>query len=177
MRTYKVYMQKDKELINKNKLAELFDGMPDILETKDNTIFGIKFNPEDYVFNEKKIIGKIIQFKLKPLVMTNFKFLMLLVEMQKTNMILKSFEIKNDDNDNEETESIMSRTDENINGDLAFFENNDMKIKFIEIGFFESYSRFTVYSNGIISATDRFSEEEAEELARVIEFLFKGNNL
>ncbi|MDG4957320.1 hypothetical protein [Lactococcus lactis] len=168
-----------------NTLVSLFSDTPSFL-TKNEKFVCVKYNPDTYLSNEKKISNLYKQKVFKPLIITNYKFLALLLQLNKSNKIdaeYTDFYFSNTEYDETDDQYILKEEiKEYIKKDTLDFEellsilsDSDYNIKFVEFKVKKSTDYVTIYTSGNIKYEKSIENVSFETVLDIIEFLFTGS--
>lgn len=184
MKIYKpIHLIQSVSLGKVNEISKLFSDYEDTPIQNDSKfdLAFIRYSPDTYFSNGKQI-GELFQSGIfDPLVMTNYKFLALLLVCSSNPLVIFSdFSFKNDD---ENVESEENRTlikdlidnDKKIDRSFEFLKDIDQRISRIEFTMDNFKNKVVFYSNGNIGLSDNFSQIYYKEVLNLVEFLFTGS--
>lgn len=164
------------------KISRLFSEHTNnlMIDNNDFRLALIRYSPDIY-FDNGYDVGKLFQDGVfEPLVMTNYKFLALLLVCSTNSSILFSdFSFRNDDENDESEENRthikdLIDSDKKIDRSFEFLKDLDQRISRIEFLIDNHKNRVVFYSNGNIGLSDSFSQTYYREVFRLTEFLFTG---
>ncbi|MFK4912061.1 MULTISPECIES: hypothetical protein [Lactococcus] len=163
-----------------NKLFSEHEGIP-LQSDGDFKIALVRYSPDIY-FNNGVEIGKLFQDEVfEPLVMTNYKFLALLLICSTNPLILFSdFSFKNDDDIEESEENRtyikdLIDSDQKIDRSFEFLKDIEQRISRIELTIESPKNRVVFYSNGNVGLSDSFAKTYFNVVFQLVEFLFTGS--
>lgn len=178
MKVYKpIRLIKDLSYDEITALSKLFSDDNDIIRHNEFTL--LKYSPDTY-FKNGRAIGDLFQSDIfEPLIMTNYKFLaLLLVCSSHSQLIFSDFSFKKYD-DGQEVEDekyhVRSLLDEqgNVSGSFEFLKDVGQKIASVELKVGNSSDIVIVYSSGNIAFSDSISDNK-KCILDIVQFLFTG---
>lgn len=180
MRVYKpIKISEGFDLQNIDCFTSLFSNENDTINTESTKYICVRYNPDVYNVNQVKVADYFSNNLFKPLTMTNYKFLFLLLEIS-SNKIFKfvNFEFKTDGEEAErEKTQVREMIEEGVKSTFEFLNEKGQKISYIDINVFDRINTVRIYSSGNIAISNRFKEENYFILLNLIEFLFTGKGL
>ena len=165
-----------------NKISKLFSNHEDapIRNGGKFDLTFVRYSPDTYFSNGDQI-GELYQNGIfDPLVMTNYKFLALLLVCSSNPLVLFSdFSFKNADESDEAVESRgqikeLIESEKEVTRSFEFLKETGQRISRIELGIESARNKVVIYSNGNIGLSNNFPEALYEEVFSLIEFLFTG---
>lgn len=163
------------------EFAALFSERTQIISKKKKTFVCIRYNPDTYLKNQEQIGIFYNANFFKPLVMTNYKFLALLLKISNEDIVsFKNFSFYNGDSeegeiDKEEIESQINQG-RDIDFTFDFLEEADQRIKYVELHLGSSKNKVRIYASGNIGLSENFDPEYNNYILDMVEFLFIGRN-
>ncbi|MCH7321803.1 hypothetical protein LZ480_07835 [Solibacillus sp. MA9] len=144
-----------------------------------NKYICVRYNPDIYNINQEKIAEFFSKDLYKPLTMTNYKFLYLLLEISKSEVFkFVNFEFKFDGEEAEiEKMQVKEMIEDDVKSSFEFLNETGQKISYIDFDIFDKYNSIRIFSSGNIGVSNRFNEEYNNILLNLIEFLFTGKGL
>ena len=179
MATYKaIHILKDFSLSELEGLASLFSSEKSIIGKEDNPFKCIAYNPDCYLKNMDKISRQFENGNFRPVIITNYKFLALLLWGYKLEeFIFTDFSFKEDGEEAELEKEIvkgmLSDSDEVLNIS-NFLEENSQKIQYVELYLKSFQNRVCIHSNGNISLSNTFDKGLYSFIIKIVQFLFIG---
>ncbi len=159
--------------------ASLFSNKQSFIEKNGKPFLCIPYNPDTYYLNQKEISIAFEEGKFQPLVVTNYKFLALLLwTSKKSEFVFTDFSFKED---GEEAESEKTTVQDMISeGDDVktvsdFLKDNSQKIQYIELCMVNQKNKIRIFSNGNIALSNSFDKAMYSLVTDIVEFLFTGN--
>lgn len=178
MRTYKaIQILRDLSPSELDDFASLFSNKQSIISDK-NQFICVALNPDCYLLNEAKIGQLFSEDYFRPLIITNYKLLsLLLITARKEEFLFTDFSFKEDGDEHENDKRIVKEMLSESNDVLdisSFLKENSQKIRYIELSIENRKNRMRIYSNGNISLTNSFDERLNKLVLSVVQFLFTG---
>lgn len=163
------------------KFIRYFSNKHEAIVETGNRYVCIPFNPDIYILNQENIFKYFVQNKFVPLVLSNFKFLSLLLEIDENKKIIfKDFSFKMSDEEayieKNEVEDLLLKN-HNLKSANLYLKESNHTIKNIELQVANSNNRLIIHSSGNISISNRFEEIYYCEILKIIQFLFTSEGL
>ncbi|MCT0506805.1 hypothetical protein [Lactococcus cremoris] len=164
------------------KISKLFSNYEDdpIRNNSNFDLVFVRYSPDVY-FSHGEEIGKLFESDtFDPLVMTNYKFLALLLVCSSNPMIVFSdFSFKNSDEsdrseENREHIKEMIESEDKVTRSFKFLKNIGQRISRIELSIESTRNKVVVYSNGNIGLSNNFPSKYYKEVFPLVELLFTG---
>lgn len=180
MRIFKaIQILKDFKPNELDKFSSLFSSKQSIIADESNTFVCLSFNPDQYLRNEKTISEYFVKDYFRPLIITNYKLVaLLLVTSKMEGYIFSDFSFKEDGEEAESEKEVVQEMLIN-NKDVSlisnFLKENSQKIQYIELELFKTKNRVRVFSNGNISLSNAFEKEYYSSVLKIVKFLFTGS--
>ncbi|WP_426272581.1 hypothetical protein [Exiguobacterium sp. R-17] len=180
MKTYKAIHLLNEKAVNELKnISSLFSEKERLIFVESKPYVCVSFTPDVYFKNIHENNSYFISNYFKPLIMTNYKFLSLLLEISEDpNYKFIDFSFKQDgdegDQEKEFVEEIISR-ERNVQASFDFLESKDQTIKYIDLIVCDSKHPIRIDSSGNISVPNNFSEKYSPYIINLIEYLFTGH--
>lgn len=179
MRVYKpIKISEAFELNNIDYFTSLFSNEPCALKN-DSKYICVKYNPDVYNINQEKIAKYFSEDLYKPLTMTNYKFLYLLLEISKSDVFnFVNFEFKYEGEEAEmEKMQVKEMVEDDVKSTFEFLNETGQKISYIDFNIFNKFNTIRIFSSGNIGISNRFNEDYYDTLLNLSEFLFTGKGL
>lgn len=179
MKSYKpIHLKRD--LGSVDKISSLFsnaDEKPIKSDSNNFNLFLVPYSPDVYFDNDKEI-GKLFEYGVfEPLVMTNYKFLSLLLVSYNNDLIeFCDFSLKNDNEYPEDTIEFIKdsvKDQRQVKPSFEFLQNQNQKISTL-VFIFNENNKIYVYSTGKIGLSENFPQKYYNEVFKLVEFLFTG---
>lgn len=159
--------------------ASLFSSKQSVISNDKSQFICIEINPDHYLLNKDEISELFKNNYFKPLVVTNYKLLsLLLVVAKRKEFQFTDFSFK-ESGEEAETEKIIVKDMLSESSDVldisSFLKENSQKIHYLELEISNSKNRMRIYSNGNISLTNSFDKNLYPLITNVIQFLFTGS--
>lgn len=181
MKTYKaIHTLKDFSEYELNDFSSLFSGRNSYISNGEKPYVCIPFSPDVYLNNKQVISEYFKKNYYSPLIMTNYKFLsLLLLIVGNSNYTFKDFSFKEEGEEGEHEKSVIEEMifeNKNVHDTFNFLESKDQTIKSIELEVFSPMNSLRIYSSGSISISNSFSEQYFPHVLHLIDYLFTGRN-
>lgn len=180
MKIYKpIKFNKRLSAIERDEFALLFSNKSEIVGNENESFFFVRYIPDTYILNKEKIKNFYERNIFVPLVMTNYKFLYLLLRInQEKKYTFTNFELKYEGNEYElekNTIEEMINDTKPIEPTFEMLQEKGQKIRFIDLELMNSKNRVRIYSNGNIGLSNGFEVENYKEISSIIKLLFTGS--
>lgn len=180
MATYKaIQILKDFSLSELEDLAALFSSKQSIIGKEDTPFKCIAYDPDCYLQNVDKISRQFENGNFRPVIITNYKFLALLLWVSKLEeFVFTDFSFKEDGEEAElektTVKDMLSDSDE-VGNISNFLKENSQKIQYIELYLKSPKNRVRIHSNGNISLSNTFDKSLYSLIIKIVQFLFTGH--
>lgn len=180
MKTYKaIHLLNENAKNELNSISSLFSEKESLISyTKESEYACVAFTPDVYLKNKVIINNYFSKNYFAPLVMTNYKFLSLLLMIaENPDYTFKDFSFREDgyegDHEKEFVEELILG-EKNLQKSFNFLESKDQNIKFIELEVCNSNNRLRIYSSGNIAVSRSFDEQDFPYIINLVKYLFIG---
>lgn len=162
-----------------DSFTSLFSNDHFTIKSKSNKYICVRYSPDIYNINQERVANYFSENLYKPLTMTNYKFLYLLLEVSKSKVLkFIDFEFKFDGEETErEKAQVKEMIEEGVKSTFEFLNEMGQKISYIDLNVINHFNKIRIFSNGNIAITNKFNEEYYDILLNLIEFLFTGKGL
>lgn len=163
------------------RFASMFSTQQEFLN-RGGSFFCLKYNPDVYQMNQDKISEAFSSRIFKPLVITNYKFLSLLLTLYRDHRVYStdfSFTYNQFEEDGyvEEKDNLREYIAEQwiIDEIYESLDSTNSKIKYVDIKINSYQEPVRFYASGNIMIPDCLSLEDKNFIMEIVEFLFMGS--
>ncbi len=168
MNFYKILFQSSKKTTNLHKQLSLNNTA---LVGKNGYSFGIQYSPESYNtwLMDEKIFEIFVHSSVKQLMMTNYKFLNLINKQDEFNLNIVDCKLEN----NIDIDNFLQG--EKIDPEILNIIINNHELQILQV-YFRSKDKhmITLKSNGVLGVDSELSEDEINDIKKLIDFLGFG---
>lgn len=182
MKTYKViHMLKEISEGELKHFSSLFSRKStNTLNGSDFSYICVPFDPDTYLINDEEIKTYFQNGYYSPLIMTNYKFLSLLLLISNNEKYrFRDFSFREAGEEGDHEKSIiedMISENRNMKDTFDFLESKHQTIKSIELEFSHPSNLLKIYSSGNISFSNSFSRDYIPDVFNLLKYLFTGKN-
>jgi hypothetical protein len=179
MKVYKpIQMIKELSSEEMDNLSKLFSKENQIIYCSNNFAL-VRYSPDVY-FKNGKAIGQLFESRtFVPLIMTNYKFLaLLLICSSNPQFVFSDFSFKKEDDSEEADESKsyvrdLLKKEREVSSSFEFLKESGQKISSIELKQADSSEFMIINSSGNIAFSNNFDVNQ-DHVLDIVQFLFTG---
>lgn len=179
MKTYKaIHLLNEQATHELKNISSLFSEKQTFISVEDNPYVCVAFTPDVYLKNIHATNKYFNHNYYVPLIMTNYKFLSLLLKISENpNYKFVDFSFKQDGDEGDQEKEFVEETilkEKNLQESFKFLESKDQTIKYIELKICNS-NLIRIDSSGNIAVPNNFSEKYYPYVINLVKYLFTGH--